>query len=338
MQNQVKNSFFFDSLPVYPITSFTQYEIDSFQIIFVPPEEVLVDYNVTYVFTISDSLGAINPEKVILPIMLEPRVEFAPQLVKNTGLTLFEGQSRSICSELLTFHNELIDDIHLELLKPPRHGQLVYKSNIMTIATRIPLTDLKFCELETSSLIYTHDDSDNSFSDNLVFKATNRHGKTLEFVLSIEIMKVDDSPPVLVRNIEKSITQFSQLILCPKFLSASDQDSSDYSIRYRVINSDTMSYGELVNIKTNKISKTFTQYDIMRGKIAYKSIRPIVRPVQETIRFTLTDIRGNVSPGVIYDFVINITPTDFLPPVPCSYLTELTIPSNTGWIFKIFLL
>lgn len=297
-----------------PITSFSQYDIDSFHIVFVPPKSSKsVNWPQNLKLKLSDSMGASNPTEVDVQFNLRPSVTWAPAVKQNRGISLFRGRSQSICRDQLEFfhHNTTLT---LQYINGLKYGKLIYLSKPVDRNTQIKYSDIEK-DANCGNLVYQHDGSENTHSDNIVFKASDTSGNEIIFLVSIEVIKKDDSPPILVKNIEKTIVMGETLNFDKSFLQAKDPDSADSSIKFTLLNE--LNYGNLINYDTKSNCTQWKQFTTCNGGIYYESTRHINQPVQENFEFTLSDSRGNTNENIKYTFTINILPKDEFSPEKC---------------------
>ena len=299
-----------------PISQFGQDEIDDFQIIFVPPANSQnVNWPQSIKLKVSDDMGA--SKDIFLTLNLRPSSTYAPVVKVNKGIKLYEGQSRPICGDELQFfaHNT---SITLHWLNGTRYGQLIYNSQPVTRNTVIDLTEIS---QNCGSLVYQHDTSwEHPASDNMIFKAKDRQDNEIIFLFPVSIVALDDHAPILAVNREQSMVMGSDLLIRKSMLSAKDPDSADSSISF--ILSEKPKYGKLLQVSNkNKRGQEVTQwkqFSTCAGSLYYQSDRKhFTRPVQEILRFTLSDARGNKG-DIEYEFVINITPEDRSAPEKCK--------------------
>ena len=295
-----------------PISNFNQYEIDGFKIVFVPPKNSkTAQWPQTLDLKLSDSLGASYPKDINLAIALQPSSTWAPVVKTNKGISLFKGQSRKICKEELEFFHHNVS-INLNFLNGTKHGKLIYMSQPVTRTTDIKLEDI---EKNCGNLIYQHDESEATSSDNTVFRAVDIQGNEIIFLLPIQIIDRDDSPPILARNVEQTMIMGDTLYFNKRFLQAKDPDSADSSISFELVNK--LKYGNLINYNTRSNCTQWKHFNTCDGTIYYEATKNIDIPVQEVFEFTLKDARGNQTPNVTYTFVINIMPQDNTKPQRC---------------------
>lgn len=88
-------------------------------------------------------------------------------------------------------------------------------------------------DLREGVVTYQHSDSD-STHDYIVFRISDGL-HSLRHKFPINILPKDDSPPILVNNVVVEVREGGAVRLKDYMLLASDLDSSDDLIRYRVV-------------------------------------------------------------------------------------------------------
>ncbi|XP_013785117.2 FRAS1-related extracellular matrix protein 2-like, partial [Limulus polyphemus] len=307
-----------------PITSFYQKDLDDLKIAYKPPAS---DSNIKRTFEIKmeviDAEG-LNSEPFSLMIVVHPKNTLAPLATRNSGLMLFEGQSRKLQSsknlEIADENN--IDEVIVSVSDGLRHGQLLFMGS--------PVKQFSPADLDAGLVTYQHDGSE-TYSDNIIFMLNDRT-KQVEFLFPVIIYPDDDEPPVLDVNTGLTIAEGEKRKITPFVLSATDVDSDDLTIKYE-LQQPFSSEGEIlkkqlevpndlqnwqfVDGNYERPITTWTQHDLLEGKILYRhSGEHKTEPVIEKIRFRISD--DNIPPNESNDkeFVIKIIPLDKIPPEP----------------------
>ncbi|KAK3099400.1 hypothetical protein FSP39_003828 [Pinctada imbricata] len=300
-----------------PIKSFYQKDIQDLKIAYKPPGS---DSNVLRTFSVEmqvvDAEGLTSPPFTLM-IIVKPMNTMAPVATTNTGIQLFEGQSRELLSaqNLRISDEDNLDDVKIFVADGVRHGQL-----------RLPPGRGYFtpADLDAGNIVYQHDGSD-TYSDNVVFRMTDGQNE-VQFLFPITIYPLDDQPPVLTVNTGLEITKNQERALSRFVLSATDIDSEDSEILFTLqkpysregvfvkkqfqVPKDLQNW-QFINKLYEKVVDKFTQQDVDDNKIFYRHIgqhRPNV--VIDRIRFRLSDTAEPPNESNVFAFVIKIQPLD----------------------------
>ncbi|XP_071125097.1 extracellular matrix protein 3-like [Mytilus edulis] len=301
--------------------SFYQKDIIDLKIAYKPPND---DSNIPRTFELGleiiDEEG-LKSNPFSLMIIVHPKHTLAPIATKNTGLQLFEGQSRNITST----HNLQISDeddlskVKISVVDGTRHGKLVLPGGRQYFTPN---------DLKLGTVIYLHDGSD-THSDNIVFRMTDsKH--TVEFLFPIIIFPVDDEPATLTVNIGLEIKKNGMEPISQFVLSASDIDSDDSSIQFILlppystegiilkrqfeIPNDIQNWQNIHGIYQRPVDR-FTQMDILDNKLFYRHVGPHhTSVVIDKIQFSLMSGEKIKTVSETYKFLVKIYPVDDKPP------------------------
>ena len=208
-----------------PIRSFTQRDLQDFKIAYDPPSG---DSDVQRVFQfgmhVVDDEGATS-DQFSFTVIVKPMNTLAPSVTRNTGIQLFEGQSRPLLSSqnLQVSDEDNIDNVRLSVIAGLRHGSL-------TIGGVVQRNYFTPADLDSGSVVYTHDDSD-TYSDNIIFRMTDGV-HDVEFLFPVTIYPEDDEAPILNVNTGLETYKNGAVQLTPDILSATDVDSDNAEILY----------------------------------------------------------------------------------------------------------
>ncbi|XP_060078834.1 extracellular matrix protein 3-like [Ylistrum balloti] len=305
-----------------PLHSFYQRDVIDLKIAYKPPS---IDANNPRTFTIEFQvvdLDGAKSDPFPLMIVVNPMNTLAPVVTLNTGIQLFEGQSR----QLLSSQNlRISDENNLEKVKifkadGARHGELMIPGDREYFTPD---------DLDKGRVVYQHDHSDTN-SDNIVFRMTDGQHH-VEFLFPVTIYPEDDEPPFVTSNTGLEIYK-NQLAEISQFkLSATDVDSDDSVISF-IIEPPYSKNGKIMlrqfqiprdpqnwlynNGVYEQVVNQFTQQDILDGKVFYKHTASLrTSYVTDNIKFTLED--RHVPPNKSfqpYTFVVQILPLDDQPP------------------------
>ncbi|EHB17514.1 FRAS1-related extracellular matrix protein 2 [Heterocephalus glaber] len=323
-----------------PLSSFTQRDLRLLKIAYQPPSE---DSDQERLFQLE--LEVVDPEGVAsdpftFMVVVKPMNTLAPVVTRNTGLILYEGQSRPLTSpagsgpqNLVISDEDDLEAVRLEVVAGLRHGHLVILG--ASSGNSAPKT-FTVAELAAGQVIYQHDDRDVSLSDNLVLRMVdggNRH--QVQFLFPITLVPVDDQPPVLNANTGLTLAEGETVPISPFTLSATDMDSDD-SLLLFVLESSSSTTGHLLLRQTHppheaqelikglwrkqgeyyerKVTE-WQQKDITEGRLFYRHSGPhSPGAVMDQFTFRVQDNHDPPNQSGLQRFVIRIHPVDHLPP------------------------
>ncbi|XP_004680391.1 PREDICTED: FRAS1-related extracellular matrix protein 2 [Condylura cristata] len=323
-----------------PLTSFTQRDLHLLKIAYQPPSE---DADQERLFELE--LEVVDPEGAAsdpfaFMVVVKPMNTLAPVVTRNTGLILYEGQSRPLTGpagsgpqNLVISDEDDLEAVQLEVVAGLRHGHLVLLG--AAHGNSAPKT-FTVAELAAGQVVYQHDDKDGSLSDNLVLRMVDGGGRhQVQFLFPITLVPVDDQPPVLNANTGLTLAEGETVPILPLALSATDMDSDD-SLLLFILESPSSATGHLLLRQTHPPSEeedflrgswkkqgdfyeqTVTEWlqrDIMEGRLFYRhtgSHSP--RPVMDQFTFWVQDNHDPPNQSGLQRFVIRIHPVDRLPP------------------------
>ncbi|XP_061440793.1 FRAS1-related extracellular matrix protein 3 isoform X2 [Rhineura floridana] len=254
--------------PSRPLTSFTQQEVRELKIAYQPPT---VDSDHERLFQLEmevlDPEGA-SSEPFAFMVVVKPMNTLAPVAVFNRivgpQMMLFEGQSRPLSDNLEISDEDNLDEVKVWVTRGLKHGEL------RVLGASPGRQFFTAAELEAGQVIYQHDGSEHSYSDNIVFRmGDGRH--QVEFLYPITIAPYDDQPPLLNANTGLVLSEHQVVQISPFVLSATDIDSEDSTIRFvlkEVEGPPDMSthqrLGELL-LRQTEIPLTYEKEEAMEG-------------------------------------------------------------------------
>lgn len=299
------------------ITSFYQRDLRQFKIAYKPPSEDSDMRRVVAVeLEVVDSDGTAS-DPFILMVMVKPMNTLAPVVTTNTGLQLFEGQSRPLRADrnLRISDENNLDDVKVFVAAGQKHGRLLIPGGRKFFTP---------ADLEAGTVIYEHDDSD-TYSDNIVFRMTDGENQ-VEFLYPIWIFPEDDEPPILNVNTGLEIRKNEVVEITPFVLSATDIDSDDASIRF-VLQPPFSEEGQILlrqfqvpedpeswtleNGVYEKVVSEFTQNDIVDGKVFYRHVGPHRSDfLLDHIYFRLVDGGQPPNESDMKELIVKVAPVD----------------------------
>uniref|UniRef100_A0A8C0FA62 FRAS1 related extracellular matrix 3 n=1 Tax=Bubo bubo TaxID=30461 RepID=A0A8C0FA62_BUBBB len=235
--------------PSCPLGAFSQQEVRELKIAYQPPT---LDSDRERLFQVEmevlDPDGATS-EPFAFVILVKPMNTLAPvatfSRVAGPQLMLFEGQSRPLSGNLEISDEDNLKEVKVWVMRGLRYGKLEVLG--------VPPSRKYFtaAELAAGRVIYQHDGSEHSYSDNVIFRmADGQH--QVEFLYPITIAPDDDQPPLLNANTGLMLSEHQTVQISPFVLSATDIDSDDASIRFVLVGDSAVSllhshpFGELL--------------------------------------------------------------------------------------------
>ncbi|XP_068920733.1 FRAS1-related extracellular matrix protein 2 [Petaurus breviceps papuanus] len=334
-----------------PLSSFTQRDLRLLKIAYQPPAD---DSDQERLFELE--LEVVDPEGAAsdpfaFMVVVKPMNTLAPVVTRNTGLILYEGQSRPLTgppgsgpSNLVISDEDDLDTVQLEVVAGLKHGHLaLLGSPSGDPGSGLPRKHFTVAELEAGQVVYQHDDSDGSLSDNLVLRMVDGGGRhQVQFLFPITLVPVDDQPPVLNANTGLVLAEGDTVPILPLVLSATDIDSDDSMILF-VLEPPYSATGQLLLRQTHpprdgeeltggpwrqvvdsqkgtlyeRSVIEWRQQDIVEGRLFYQHIgphRPGVGPVVDQFVFRVQDDHDPPNQSGLQKFVLRIHPVDRLPP------------------------
>uniref|UniRef100_A0A8C5TK83 FRAS1 related extracellular matrix 2 n=1 Tax=Malurus cyaneus samueli TaxID=2593467 RepID=A0A8C5TK83_9PASS len=221
-----------------PVTSFSQRDVRELRIAYQPPVE---DSDQERLFELElevlDPEGAAS-EPFAFVIVVKPMNTLAPVVTRNTGLMLYEGQSRPLSGpgpspNLVVSDEDDLEQVRVSVVAGLRHGHLTLLGD--TPGPAAPRKHFTVAELAAGRVIYQHDGSESPLSDNLVLRLEDggsRH--RVEFLFPITLVPTDDQPPLLNANTGLAMAEGETVPISTRALSATDIDSQDAILLFTV--------------------------------------------------------------------------------------------------------
>ena len=305
-----------------PLVSFFQKDIRELKIAYKPPttsSNVQRIINVKFRAIDKDGLKSAT---INLAIKIKPTSTLAPKVTKNTGLQLFEGQSRfiRIGQNIEISDQDNLSDLRISVVDGLRHGKLFVDGKIDSRFT--------YADLKQDKVVYQHDGSD-TYSDNIIFKLYDGT-HSVKFLFPVIVHPVDDEPPVLKVNTGMMVQENQVVEITPFVLSATDIDSNDESVIFS-IQEPYSSFSQIVKRHFEpppdmaswkkvsgmyeKVVKMWTQRDIVSGNLFYRHIGPHSRDiVLDKIDFVIWDSKTPPNKSNLQSMVVTVLPIDDNPP------------------------
>lgn len=292
-----------------PVHSFTWVDLHEMKVAYQPPNSSLSHRrNYEVEFQAIDGSYMTSPPFMV-HISIRASETNAPRVSWNMGLDLLEGQSRPITWEQLQIvDNDNIDAVYLVAVDGPLHGRLTVRGEK---AFMFRVRDLK-----GAIVVYHHSDSD-STRDHIVFRISDgRHSIRHKF--PINILPKDDSPPFLINNVAVEVQEGGAVRLEEFMLLASDLDSNDDYILYRMVSAPGA--GQLVRKssaqETGVPVDSFLQRNLIQGQIFYQHSGD--ERFEDSFDFTLSDSHQPPNLSQTYTLVVHVFPVKDQLPVEVS--------------------
>ncbi|XP_009868673.1 PREDICTED: FRAS1-related extracellular matrix protein 2-like, partial [Apaloderma vittatum] len=297
-----------------------------------------------------DADGA-SSEPFAFMILVKPMNTLAPvatfSRVAGPQLMLFEGQSRPLSGNLEISDEDNLEEVKVSVTRRLRYGKLKVLG--------VPPSRKYFtaAELAAGQVVYQHDGSEHSYSDNIVFcMADGQH--QVEFLYPITIAPDDDQPPLLNANTGLVLSEHQTVQISPFILSATDIDSADTSIRFVLVGVSTVSllhshhFGELLLRQAEqpvsyeskesraglendsspspwlfvedehvyeRVVNEWLQQDILDGRLFFRHTGAhSAHPVMGRIVFRLQDDNDPPNQSEEHVLAVKVQPVDNLPP------------------------
>ncbi|XP_078426640.1 FRAS1-related extracellular matrix protein 1a isoform X1 [Cetorhinus maximus] len=283
------------------ITSFTWTDLNELLIAYQPPNCSHTERrNYEVEFEVHD-LYFRNSAPIMMHISIRTADTNAPRISWNMGLDLLEGQSRPITWEQFqVVDNDDLTAVRLVTVDGLQHGRLTVRGGKGFMFT---VNDIK-----SGVVRYHHDDSD-STSDFVVFRVFDgRHSTRHKF--PINILPKDDSPPFLINNVIFELCEDQEILIEKFMLQASDMDSSDDHILFKIIKSPQA--GEIMKRTAPELTgypiTRFLQRDLFNAMIYYRHLGGEV--FEDSFEFILSDSHDPPNFSEPQVVIVQITPVD----------------------------
>ncbi|XP_030887308.1 FRAS1-related extracellular matrix protein 2 [Leptonychotes weddellii] len=238
-----------------------------------------------FIFRCSDGINF--SERHFFPIVIIPTNDEQPEIFMREFMVM-EGMSLVIDTPILNAADADIppDDLTFTITQFPTHGHIMNQLiNGTVLVESFTLDQI----IESSSIIYEHDDSETQ-EDSFVIRLTD--GKhSVERMVLIIVIPVDDETPRMTINNGLEIEIGETKIINNKILMATDLDSEDKSLVYVIrygpghgLLQRQKPTGAFENIT---LGMNFTQDEVDRNLIQYVHFGQ--EGIRDLIKFDVTD-------------------------------------------------
>ncbi|GAB6022620.1 hypothetical protein CHUAL_006715 [Chamberlinius hualienensis] len=306
------------------IHSFTQKDVERLKIAYRPPSFNLETRRIIPIGLEVVDADGLSSEPVTLLVNVNPMNTKAPFATRNTGLSLFEGQSRRLYStkNLEVSDSDNLDDVIIHVINGLHHGRLLLIDS--------DIKQFSSADLDAGLIRYQHDGSE-SYVDNIVFRLTDGHpNHTVDFLFTITIFPVDDQSPFLVVNTGLTLHKNLEAEIGPFVLSAADVDSENEEEITFLLSEPGPRYGQIylkyedpeTEEKSVFAAREWSQNDIMEGQLYYRHLgQHHTQVVMDAINFRLKDNCDPPNYSKEHQFLVKILPLDDIPPHPHPHST-----------------
>ncbi|XP_017206108.3 FRAS1-related extracellular matrix protein 2 [Oryctolagus cuniculus] len=238
-----------------------------------------------FIFRCSDGINF--SERQFFPIVIIPTNDEQPEMFMREFMVM-EGMSLVIDTPILNAADADIppDDLTFTITRFPTHGHIMNQLiNGTVLVESFTLDQI----VESSSIIYEHDDSETQ-EDSFVIKLTD--GKhSVEKMVLIMVIPVDDETPRMTINNGLEIEIGETKIISNKILMATDLDSEDkylvYIIRYGPRHGLLQRQRPMGALENITLGMNFTQEEVDRNLIQY--VHTGQEGIRDLIKFDVTD-------------------------------------------------
>ncbi|XP_058157866.1 FRAS1-related extracellular matrix protein 1 [Dasypus novemcinctus] len=325
--------FLVDSIPkltknpaALGLRSFTQHAVNYRKVAYMPPMEDIGPYlrHVQFSFSVSNQHGGtlhgICFNITVLPVDNQVPEVFAHPLKVAEGDLCFISTEHILVSDMDT----KLDNIYLSLQRQPLYGRVELNGFPLNTGDTFSWGDLRSLKVR-----YQHDGSE-ALQDDILLEVTDGTN-SVEFVLHIEVLPVNDERPVLRADLLPMMhcAEREEVIITSEYLFATDKDSDDSKLMFVVAQKPQHGVVRKAGIATD----LFSQRDVISGAVTYKHTGGEIGlvPCFDTITLVVSD--GEAGPFVsgccyngshssfplhesfpVYDLNITVYPVDNQPP------------------------
>ncbi|XP_053888402.1 FRAS1-related extracellular matrix protein 1 isoform X1 [Malaclemys terrapin pileata] len=326
--------FMVDSIPklvkdpsVPALRSFTQHAVNYMKVAYMPPIQDIgpEPQHVQFIFSVSNQHGG-TLYRICFNITVLPVDNQAPEVFTN-NLKVEEGGLCTITGShiLMSDVDTKQENLHIYLQRLPLHGMVELDGFPMNKGDRFTCQDLHMLKVR-----YQHDGSE-TLHDDILFAATDGIN-SLEFVLQVKVLPVNDEPPIMKDGLIPLIQcpEGEEVVITSEYIYATDADSDDMKLTFMLARQPY--YG--VVRKAGIVVDRFSQADVVSGVVTYKHTSGEIglTPCFDTLTLVISDgeagmdvndccYDGLLPPPVplhdsfpVYDLNMSVFPVDNQPP------------------------
>nr|XP_045009957.1 FRAS1-related extracellular matrix protein 1 isoform X4 [Jaculus jaculus] len=325
--------FMVDSIPklaknptALGLRSFSQHAVNHMKVAYMPPMQDIGPslQHVQFTVSITNQHGG-TLHGICFNITILPVDNQVPEVVTTT-LRVAEGGQCIISTEhiLVSDGDTSLDNVYLSLQGMPLHGRLELNEFPLD-----PGGTFSWRDLYTLKVRYQHDGSE-VLQDDICLEVTDGTNSA-EFVLHVEVLPVNDEPPVLKADLIPMMhcSEGGEVTITPEYVFATDVDSDDMKLMFVIVRAP----GHGVVRKAGITVDRFSQGDVISETVTYKHTGGEIgqMPCFDTITLVVSDweagslVNGccynGPDPSVplhesfpVYDLNITVYPVDNQPP------------------------
>ncbi|XP_004711328.1 FRAS1-related extracellular matrix protein 2, partial [Echinops telfairi] len=238
-----------------------------------------------FIFRCSDGINF--SDRNFFPIVILPTNDEQPEMFMREFMVM-EGMSLVIDTPILNAADADIppEDLTFTITQPPTHGHILNQLlNGTLLVESFTLDQI----IESSSIIYEHDDSETQ-EDSFVIELTDGKHSVEKRVLVL-VIPVDDETPRMMINNGLDIDIGETKMISNRVLMATDLDSEDkslvYSIRYGPGHGLLQKQKPTGTFENITLGMNFTQDEVDRHLIQY--VHCGQEGIRDLIKFDVTD-------------------------------------------------
>uniref|UniRef100_A0A8D0GZ23 FRAS1-related extracellular matrix protein N-terminal domain-containing protein n=1 Tax=Sphenodon punctatus TaxID=8508 RepID=A0A8D0GZ23_SPHPU len=309
------------------LRSFTQHAVNYMKIAYMPPMQDIgpEPQHARFIFSVSNQHGG-TLYGICFNITILPVDNQAPEIF-TSQLKVEEGGVRTITRGhiLISDVDTKWENLRIYLQRPPLHGTVELDEFPMNEGNKFTCEDLRMFKVR-----YRHDGSE-ILQDDILFAATDGIN-SLEFVLQVKVLPVNDEPPVMNSDLIPSMQcpEGEEVLITSEYIYATDADSDDMKLMFMLARQP---YHGVLR-RAGLIVDRFSQSDVVSGVVTYQHTSGEIgqTPCFDILTFVVSD--GEASPHLnnccydgpgpppvplhdsfpVYDLNVTILPLDNQPP------------------------
>ncbi|ERE83931.1 FRAS1-related extracellular matrix protein 1 [Cricetulus griseus] len=245
------------------LRSFTQHAVNHMKVAYMPPMQDIgpTPRHVQFTVSVRNQHGG-TLHGICFNITILPVDNQVPEVFTNAP-RVAEGGQCTISTEniLVSDMDTPLDSIYLSLQEMPLHGRVELDGFPLS-----PGGTFSWRDLHTLKIRYQHDGSE-VFQDEVFLEVTDGTNSA-EFVLHIEVIPVNDEPPVLKPNLIPMMhcSEGGEVGITPEHIFATDADSDDLKLLFLIAREPQHGVVRKAGIDVDR----FSQEDVISGAVTYK--------------------------------------------------------------------
>ncbi|XP_069482158.1 FRAS1-related extracellular matrix protein 1 [Ambystoma mexicanum] len=246
------------------LRTFTQHAVNYMKVAYMPPMRDIGPerQNIKFIFSVSNQHGG-TLYGICFNITLLPVDNQAPEVLKKNPLKVEEGGQCTITADhvLITDADTKPESITVRLQRLPPHGVVQLDG--------VPIEEgdsFNWNDLITSKVRYQHDGSEILYDD-IIFTASDGINSA-EFLLQIEVLPVNDEPPVMKGGLIPTIhcPEGEDVIITTEYIDATDADSDDLRLIFMIARQPYYGVVQKGGVTVDR----FSQADVISRTVTYR--------------------------------------------------------------------